>query len=81
MNEQLVEYAASNGRTDERTDAEIDAAMDRTPEVAVAEFDLVPPDDACTCGECRVDWLMWLSDGINVKCHSCGTIFRPGGAR
>ena len=48
---------------------------------AVAGFDLVSPDDACTCGERRMDWLMWLSDGINVKCHSCGTIFRPGGAR
>lgn len=46
---------------------------------AVAGFDLVDPDHSCTCGERRMDWLIWLSDGINVKCHTCGAIFRPGG--
>ena len=81
MNEQLAEYASSSGRSNECTDAEIDAAMDRTPDAAVAGFDLVSPDDACTCGECRMDWLVWNDDGINVTCATCGAIFRPGGAR
>ena len=42
--------------------------------------DRVPPDDGCTCGERRVDWLMWCGpDGSPfVECQSCGREFIPG---
>ena len=73
MNERLAEYASSNGRQDERTEAEIEAAM--------FEDELVKPDNSCTCGERRMDWLVWTDDAINVNCATCGAIFRPGGAR
>ena len=44
--------------------------------------DLVPPEDGCTCGERRVDWLMWCGpDGSPfVECQSCGREFIPGEA-
>jgi len=42
--------------------------------------DLVSPDRACTCGERRMDRLVWLDDGISAICTTCGEIFRPGGA-
>jgi len=45
------------------------------------EFDLVSPDEACPCGERRIDWLVWDDDGINVTCATCGATFTPGGAR
>lgn len=86
MNEQLAEYASSNGRQDERTEAEIDAAMFEhigwqmsAGVAAVAGYELVDPDRSCTCGERRQDWLIWTDDAINVKCTSCGEIFRPEG--
>jgi len=72
MNKQLAEYASSNGRPDERTEAEIEAAM--------FTDELVTPDRSCTCGERRMDWLVWDDDAINVTCASCGAVFRPGGA-
>ena len=72
MNKRLAEFAATHGRTDERTEAEIEAAM--------FEDELVKPDNSCTCGERRMDWLVWQDD-VNVKCATCGAIFRPGGAR
>ena len=40
--------------------------------------ELVAPDRSCTCGERRMDWLVWTDDAINVKCATCGAIFRPG---
>ena len=43
--------------------------------------ELVSPDRSCTCGERRMDWLVWTDDAINVTCATCGEIFRPGGAR
>lgn len=44
-----------------------------------ANPELVSPDYCCTCGERRMDWLVWTEDAINVRCASCGEIFRPGG--
>ena len=71
MDKRLAEFAAAHGRQDERTEDEIEAAM--------FEDTLVSPDDSCTCGERRMDWLVWDDDGINVKCSTCGEVFRPGG--
>ena len=48
---------------------------------AQSNHDLVSPDRACTCGERRMDWLIWTEDAINVKCATCGLVFRPGGGR
>ena len=45
--------------------------------------ELVPPDNGCTCGERRVDELVWCGpDGPDgspfVECQSCGREFIPG---
>ena len=46
------------------------------------QADLVPPEDGCTCGERRVEELMWCGpDGSPfVECQSCGREFIPGEA-
>ena len=56
--------------------ASANAAMDEE----IALLDLVPPDDGCTCGERRADWLVWCGpDGSPfVECQSCGREFIPG---
>ena len=77
MNKRLAEYAASDGRPDESwlsTGAPCAMEMESFEE-------LVEPDRACTCGERRMDWLIWDDCAINVTCATCGEIFRPGGAR
>ena len=49
---------------------------------AASNFELVLPDRACAdCGERRMDWLVWTDDAINVKCATCGLVFRPGGSQ
>lgn len=34
--------------------------------------------DACPqCDEDRQDWLVWIGDGTEVHCESCGTSYTP----
>ena len=35
-------------------------------------------NDSCpSCGECRIDYLMWQDDEIHIRCVSCETLYRP----
>jgi len=52
-----------------------------TPEESSDELpdkgDLVRPEAACpSCGEQRIDWLVWTDDET-VRCASCGGEYRP----
>ena len=45
-----------------------------------ADDNLVEPEDGCpTCGELHADKLVWQEDE-QVRCQSCGTVYRPGEA-
>jgi len=71
MDRQLAEYASSNGRQDERTEAETDAAIH-------ASFDMVDEAFGCPlCGNCVMDKLIWSSDYEHITCAACGITYTP----
>ena len=45
----------------------------QTLDKTASDFDLVDPDSGCTCGERRVDSLIWITDD-SFRCETCGQI-------
>ena len=44
--------------------------------------EVVDDGDECQeCGECRMDYLVWMEDGETVKCSTCGHEYNPSEAQ
>lgn len=61
----------------------VEIRVDHTRPVRAAELDeegneLVAECAKCpTCGERRMDWLLWDADGYEVTCQTCGVVYTP----